>query len=218
MSRARPEPLIDPTTLDSFGEVQEAIAGARQQADRISEITDRGTAGEASDALKALRFAREDVEEARKAAKAPYKATGDRIDADFKELLSPLAAAERSLKDRLVAFEQAERKAAEEVRKREERNARRRQERENEKAAEEGRASHDKMGAPPPPPPPPSVRGGHGQSTVKQVTKYQVEDEAQVPDRFFDRVLNKQRLRASVMAGEAVPGVRIWKESKVATR
>lgn len=213
-----PVPLIDPTKLDSFAEVQKTITSARQQADRIGEITDRGVAGEVSDALKALRIAREDIESTRKKEKAPYTVTGQRIDADFKELLSPLQAAERSLKDRLIAFEAAERKAADEERKRLERNAQRRQERENEKAAKEGRASHDKMGAPPPPPPPPSVRGGHGQTRVKKVKKHQVTDEALVPDHFFDRVLNKQRLRAAVNAGEAVPGVRIWIDSEVATR
>lgn len=212
--------LIDPRELASFDKVQKAIAKAREQADRVTEITDRAQLGEASDALRAIKFARKDVDDAKKAEKAPYTETAKRIGASFDEVKSPLLAAEERLKEAVAGYHERERKAHDEARKREEANARRRQERENKKAEEENRMARDKINTapPPPPPPPPSSRGDIGQTTVKEVTKYEVVDESQVPDRFFDRVLSKGRLRSAVMAGEVVPGVRRWKEPEVATR
>ena len=108
---------------------------------------------------------------------------------------------------------------AEEERKREERNARRRQERENKKAEEENRAAHDKRGAPPPPPPPEGARGSSGvKASVRKGRKYEITDEALLPDRFVRRVPNREAIKAAVQQGEAIPGVRMWDEEEVVTR
>lgn len=215
---SRVESLIDPTRLASFEEASLAIRGARERIDRIPAELDEATAGQAADALKETRHALEDVETSRKAEKAPYTATGQAVDASFKELQSSLKAAAESLKARLVSYNARVQREAEEERKRQERNARERQAREDAKAEAEGRASHDKRGAPPPPPPPPSARGSFAKTTIKKVKKYEIEDESKLPDGFVKRVPDRAKIKAAVAAGLAVEGVRVWEEDEVATR
>lgn len=212
------QPLVNPTDLVSFGEASDMIRTARSTIDRLPAELDEQSAGSAADALKEARHALENVETIRKAEKAPYTATGQQIDASFKELQSSLKAAGESLKSRLVAFNARIQREADERRRREEKNARERQAREDAKAAEENRASHDKRGAPPPPPPPPSARGNFAKTTIKKVKKYEIEDESKLPDGFVNRVPDKAKIKAAVAAGLVVEGVRVWVEDEVATR
>lgn len=212
------QPLINPADLASFEDASQIIRNARASIDRIPAELDEASAGRAADALKEVRHALEDVETTRKAEKEPYAATGRKIDADFKELQSTLKAAAESLKTRVIAFNRKVQREAEEERKRHERNARERQAREDAKAEAEGRASHDKRGAPAPPPPPPSARGSFAKTTIKEVTKYEIEDESKLPDGFVKRVPDRAKIKAAVAAGLVVEGVRVWKEPEVATR
>lgn len=212
------EPLINPTELASFEEAEGRVATARSVADSIPAELDEASASSAADALKEIRHARQDVDVSAKAEKAPYKVTGDLILANFAELLSPLKAIEESLKERIVAYNAKVQRAAQEEAKRIERNAAERQKREDEKAAKENRASHDKRGAPAPPPPPKGARGSFAKTTVKEVLKYAITDEAALPDHLVKRVPDKIKIKAAVNAGEAIPGVRVWKEPEVATR
>jgi transposase len=212
------QPLINPADLASFEEASQTISNARASIDRIPAELDEASAGRAADALKEARHALEDVETSRKAEKAPYTATRDKIDADFKELQSTLKAAGESLKARLIAYNARVQKEAEEERKRQERNAQERQAREDAKAEAEGRASHDKRGAPPPAPPPPSVRGDFAKTTIKKVKKHEIEDESRLPDGFVKRVPDRPKIKAAVTAGLVIDGVRVWEEDEVATR
>jgi hypothetical protein len=213
------EALVNPRELDSFQTISKAIDRAREVADRLpAEFTDREQAGAASDAAKQLRHAREDAEKARKEEKRPFADAGARIDADFKELQSTVLAAEKSIKDRLTAFEEAEEARHEEERKKEERNRKARQDRENKKAEEQNRRAKAIAPTPPPMPPPSGARGQMSKASVRMEWKYDITSEAELPDEYLTKTPNRKLIKAHVEAGVAIPGVRAWQEKNVAIR
>jgi hypothetical protein len=210
---------VPPRDLPEFTEAQEKLRKARELADTLpAEIADQETFGEAADALKELRHAREDVTALSKAVKGPYDQYGREVLASFRELGSTNDAAEDSIKDRVTKYTAAQKKKADEERKKAERSERERQAREDKKAEEEQRRSRAVKPSTRPAPPPKKASGGFAQTVVKEVTKYEVQDESRIPDEYFDRVLNKGKVAASAKAGLVIPGVRIWKEPQVATR
>lgn len=212
------EPLVRPTELDSFQRVSDAIAKARRMADAITEISDRSHASAAADALKALRIARQDAEKARQEEGRPFSEAKASVDSAFKEAQSSVKAAEQSLKDRLLEFEREERQAHEEERKRQEKLARERQAREDKKAEAEGRRSVHKPAPPPAPAPPKGARGDFAKTVTREVTKYEITNEAELPDEYLTKTPNRRKIKAAVEAGLVVPGTRVWKEEEVATR
>lgn len=212
-------PLVVPRELPGFKRVVEAMAKAKAQADRLpAEITDEGVSGEASDALKALKHVRQDIDKERKAAKAPFDQASGLVQSTFVELLNPVAGIEQSIKARLLAFNQAQQKAHEAERKRQEKLARERQAREDAKAKKEERAARHKPAPPPPPPPPSGARGANAKTSVRTVMKYEIINEAELPDEYVTRKPDRRKIKAAVDAGLVVPGTRVWSEDEVATR
>lgn len=206
----------DPRTLEEFSSICAAAARARQAADAIPEVIDTDEAASAAaDALKALKHVRQDAEKYRKDLGRPYSDAKAAIDATFKEVASPVGAIEQSLKDRLIERERRRKAEAEERRRKEEMQAEAEQEQEDVQAAEEGRASKH---IPPPAPKaePTGARGlsGAKASTVEE-TKYEIIDEALLPDAYVKRVPMKSKIKADVQQGIVIPGVRPYKDDNV---
>lgn len=209
---------VDPLELDEFKEAQETLRKARQVADIVPAELTAETVGEAAEALKQLKFAREDVAAAQKKIKAPYDEYGRRVLATGRELLSTNNAAEESLKERVIAFNRAEQKREADERKKAERSERERQERENARAEKENRMSHAVAPSPRPEPTRKTVGTGFAKTTTTKVRKYEIVDEAALPDEYCDRVPNKSKLNAGVRAGLAISGLRVWDDDQVSTR
>ena len=90
-------------------EVEAALIHARRFA-TAEPIKNRQEAGELADAIRGLNITRKAAEERKLKATAPYRATTAAFNAEYKELLSTIDAAEAALKRKGVAFVQAERK------------------------------------------------------------------------------------------------------------
>lgn len=213
----QPEILIDPRELDGFTEVSTTVDKAIAAASEldVEEITDEEQASLAADLLAGCKYARKDIATEKKEAGAPYAATKKRIDAVFDELAGKLSGVEESLKARVLAWNQKKQAAAAAERKREEDNARRRQERADAKTAETGVVG--KQHAPPPmPAPPQGARGSSGsKASIRKVRKYEIVNEAELPDEYTDRVPNRSKIGLGVKNGVAIPGVRVWEEDQV---
>lgn len=210
---------VEPRDLDQFKEAGETLRKARQLADILPpEITTAEQAGEAAEVLKQLRFARDDADATAKEVKRHYDGFGAKVLAAVRELKSSNDAAEQSVKDRVLAYNQAQRKREEEERKKAERSERERQQRENERAEREERNSKAVAPSPRPAPAPKSVGTGFAKTTVRQVAKYEIVDESLLPPEYLKCQPDKAKIAAAAKAGLVVPGVRIWKEDQVATR
>lgn len=211
--------LVDPRTLVAFLDAEASIARARLLAEHVPrEAGDERMESAIADALQTIKHARTDTIAALKIEKRPYVNTGKRIEASFRELLSPLLAIEEELKERLVVRQAKLKQEADEERRREERNARERQAREDAKSAETGVAGKHHA----PPPPKKVATGARGQSgaksSVKMVTKYEVTDVNKLPEGYWERKPLNAQIKAAVQQGLVLEGVRVWQEPVVATR
>jgi hypothetical protein len=116
-------PLIDVRAKERFRRAQRDLEAALIYArpfGQSEEFKDRAEANAAADALKGLKDHVKAAEETRKELKAPYKATGDHIDREYRELLSRPKAAIEALSGKGIRFVQRERRQQEEERKAEE--------------------------------------------------------------------------------------------------
>lgn len=210
---------VAPTELSAFAECRAAADKAMVSAKRFDrDVTDREAASIVTDLLRDLKHARQAAEKARKETKAPFADAGKRIDAAFKELQSPIEAAERSLKDRLLAFERQ--------RQKEERERREAEEREALKAKQEAEEMHDPEAerdarqdlrrAQAPRKEPTGARGSSGAkaSPVSEV-KYEITDPDKLPDEYVERVPKRSKILADVRQGVVIPGVHAWTEDNV---
>lgn len=218
-TRSTVEPYAPPPTeAPEFKTLSEQIASALQHANAITDIVDAETASQATDVLKGLKHARQDAEKYRRELGRFHADAKARIDATYREAASPVLAAERSIKDRLLAYEQAERAKAEAARKAEIEEAERLQKIEDEAAAEEGRAGHH-VAAPAPKKRPTGARGASGaKATPTRRMSYEIVDVDELPDRYVRKEPIRSLIKASVDAGEYVPGIRVFEVEDMQVR
>lgn len=191
----------------------------------------------ATDLLKSLTERGKQAEEERKRLVKPFNDGVAQINARFKSITLPLQDAVGMLKDKMLTFQRAAERKAEEERQRRQREQDEidRKERER-KAAEEAQnlkeatdGEEQDRAAPParieePPPPAvassfkPSTYGQTGAiSTVKKVWKHELADISQVPAQYLllDTVKVNQAVRAGI---REIPGVRIFQTEELAVK
>jgi len=202
--------------------VSNALVSAQRFADN-EPFKDRQEAGEAAQAIKDLKGAKRDAEKRKLALSEPYRATTDSVNAEYKELLSPIAGAIKALEDKGLAFLRAE-KAREEERRRQEQEeidrkaedaaaeaqkaaeaaAKADDEEARRKAQEARQAAAEAAVAVPAPPPDPPKRLRGAAATLSPVVKWhhEVTDVAQLPPELTE-VVPKETTIAAMVAAEA---------------
>lgn len=145
------------------------------------------------------------------------------INADFKALSIPYLTIETSLKGKIGAYMDEQRRRIEE----EERKERERRAAEARKLAEEENISRQKAAAeirkqeeekvklqPPAPKAVTAVKTETSKVVTKTVVKFEVVDPSKVPDDF--KIVDERLVRQAVNSGaRRIAGVRIWEESQV---
>ena len=215
-------PLINVRELETFredqGTVERALVRARQFA-KPEPFKSREEAGEAADSIKELANARKDAEARKLAITAEWRASTAAVNTEYKELLSPIVAAEQALKQKGLAFKKAEEARAVEARRQEEK--RRNEEAEDkvreaqeaaelaaedddpelQKLADETRQDAAAASVAPPAPliaPPKQMRGSFAALGSRTVWRFEVTDAAQVPDAY--KVVNEASVKAALNA------------------
>lgn len=195
---------------------------------------------EATDLCKLIKTRINEAEEARKKITVPLNAALDEVNARFKTISEPLKEAEQLLKNKMVAFSEAEEKRAKEEAARKEKE-RQEQERKDREAAEARRKQEEEQAADPTldraaPSFPPSVEAvkqevapikpeirktTYGQTgasfTAKKVWDYELTDLSLVPREFL--ILDTSKVGAVVKAGiREIAGIRIYQKSTASVR
>jgi chromosome segregation ATPase len=213
---------VDVRELPEFTDAAERIARARRDADAITgDIDSPERYSEATDALKSLNDAIKDTEAARKKVKRPFDDAGKRVQSSFVELQGPAKAAKESLEQRALAFERKRQKEERERREAEEAEARKR-EAEAKARGEEEEARHAREDVDRATAPRHEVSGARGASGAKasptSELKYNITDEAALPDEYVNRVPNRGKILEAVRQGIAIPGVQPYRDEKVRVR
>jgi hypothetical protein len=216
------EPLIDVKESEVFLEDKASVEKALEYARRFARggsFKSRQEAGEAADAIKGLNNVRRDAEERKLQITAEWRASTNAVNVEYKELLSSISAAEGALKQKGLAFKQAEQARIAEQQRQEQA----RLDREAEAAAKEAQAAAEVAAedsdpelqkladetrqeaaaaavATPhrPVAPPKQLRGGFASLGSRTVWKSEVTDESQVPDRH--KIVDSRSIKAAVDA------------------
>jgi hypothetical protein len=217
------QPTVDPLELGQFLEdrrdVQTALTYARRFA-KTDPFADRQEAGEAADAIKALNNVRRTAEKRKLEVTAEWRASTNAVNAQYKELLAPIAAAESALKAKGLAFKKAEeeRLAEEQRREREELDRKAEETAADAQAAAElaaqepanlearqlaadahGEAAKAAVATPlPPRDAPKNLRGGFSSLGSRTEYRHEVVDAALVPDRH--KVVSEDSIKAAIKA------------------
>lgn len=218
------EPLVDVKEHEVFLEDKASVERALEFARRFASgeaFKDRQEAGEAADAIKGLNNVRRDAEARKLQITASWRASTNAVNVEYKELLAPIGAAEGALKQKGLAFKEAEEARITEQRRQEQAELDRRAEaaaQEAQEAAElaaeddssemrdladEARqqAAAAAVATPPRPiAPPKQVRGGFASLGSRTVWKFEVTDSAAVPAQH--KIIDPRSLKAAV-DGEA---------------
>lgn len=203
---------------------EQATVAARD----AEEVTDEESCARAAEILTVVTQAVKAGEKRRLEATEPYRKSTDTINAQFKELTSPLQGVEERLRGEIVRFEGERREREEEAQRQHEQEVREHEEAERKakKAAEAAAAAAAKAEEPapapppapkppPPPPPPPREKSSRhtttGSVSTRTVWKYTIVDEAKLPREFLKP--DEPAMTAAVKAGtRAIEGVRIFPE------
>lgn len=225
---------VQPKDLDEYTRSAESVERALEATRSAEEVTDAATEEAAIELLGRVKATVKSAKAFRLSATEPHREATKAIDAEFKELVSPLEGAMRALEAQILAHRQREEEAARQAqreeqerveaeRKRLEENARKRQEEEDAKASAEGRAAveqkpfeiEDARAAPPPEKTKATATGT--KATVKDNWKFEVLDVDQVPDEFVVRQVDGTQVKAAIRAGKReIPGLRIYNDAGVA--
>lgn len=185
-------------------------------------VAGRPAAEQATDLVKWIKTTAKKAEEERKRWVQPLNDTVARINAEFRKITDPLNAAELKIKSKLLAFRQAEERAAEVERQR------LREQEEQALAAAENASERGEddvaeqivaaVVAVPEPVAPGPVRGDMGAigSVVRRWT-FRVLDAKLVPAQYL--MVNEAAIKAAIKGGERViPGVEIYQDESVSIR
>lgn len=208
--------------LAQFKEAAEAIVKARATADAITgDIDSPERYSEATDAMKFLDDARKDAEAARKKVKRAFDNGGKLVQSSFVELAGSAKAARESLEQRALAFERKRRKEEQDRREAEEAEARKAEAEAKKEGDDEAaqRAREDVHRATAPRAEVSGARGDTGaKASPTQELKYDITDEAALPDDYVKRVPNRAKILEAVRQGIAIPGVHVYRDEKVRVR
>jgi hypothetical protein len=201
--------------LPEFQKAQERLHRARAIADRLPEKCTAENKGEFADALREMRDADRDAEEARKGITREFDKGKARVKAGFDELRSSVSAARESVSDRFLEHERAVEKERAEQRARELAEAAKAQEEENARA-EAARRRPRHVSPPTERKEPTGARSSTGAkaSPVKE-KKYRILDESEIPEEYWRKELNRQKIRTDSLAGVHIPGVEIYEDDRV---
>jgi hypothetical protein len=216
------DPLVDIKEHEVFLEDKASVENALAHASRFATdepFKSRQEAGEAADAIAALKNIRIDAEKRKLDITAQWRVSTNAVNTQYKELLSPVGAAEQALKQKGLAFQQAEQaRAAEEQRQREAEQAKAAEAAAQEAqeaaeiAAEDDSPEMQELAsearkdaaaaavAPPPaaPAPPRQVRGGFASLGSRTVYKFELVDADAVPAAY--KVVDSAAIKAVVTA------------------
>jgi len=245
------ESTVNIRELDSFledeREVKAALIHARQFA-KAEPFKDRSEAGAAADAIKVLNGARRAAEKRKLETTAEPRAFVAAVNAEYKELLSPIAAAESALKRKGLQFAKAERERLEAERKAEQERLDKEAEEKAaasqaaaEKAAEEAtpeakqeaadafqQAATAATATARPVAQPKNLRGDYGALGSYVKWKFEVTDPKAVPAEHL--TVNEKSIKAAVKAEQQlskaqdrpfnleIPGVRIYADEVATVR
>jgi len=198
------------------------------------EVTDGPTFEIAADELKAIKARSSALDEQRKSITSPMDAAKKAVMDLFRAPLETLAEAEKILKSKMLAYQQAEQRKADEARLAAERQAeeeRARLKAEAEKLAAEGHSGEAAVkqqiaamvvAAPPPVAPPPAVKGISTSTTIDiEITNLLelVQHIAQHPELIGFVAADTAKIRAYARGlGEHcnLPGVRVFQKQSIA--
>ena len=178
------------------------------------EVTDEETLSRAVEIAAKCAEVRRAAEARRKDLKAPVLERGRQIDAAFKELLSPVSAAENALKAQIGAYQAEQRRKAEEERRRQEELARRRQAAEDKRAAEQERVPVQHRPAVVPEPERTARSESGAKASVRMIRRHEVVSAWELPAEYL--MPDEKKIAAAVREGKDIPGVRVWEEPSVA--
>jgi hypothetical protein len=218
-----------------YAQAKEAREAAEHAAQRATEVTDEASCARAAEILVQAKGAAKAIDKGRLDAGAPYRASTEAINAEFKELAAPVSGIVERLTEEVGNFEQkvrdeeaaAQRKHEEAVRAQEkaQRDAEEKAKREAAEAAKRNEPPPPPpTPAPPPPPPPPppqrssAVRHTSGGSVGSRTEwKHEIVDPALVPAKY--KLIDEVQLGKDVRAGaREIPGVRIYPVQNVQAR
>lgn len=190
------------------------------------ECKDAATYEGGADVLKTIKGLHREVEGQRKAITQPLNDAKKQVMDLFRPLTDTLSQAERTIKQRLVAWKSEQDRIAREEQRKAEAKAQRERERlqkQADEAAAKGREDRaqtlqDRAAstvAAPPPPAAPKVSGVQ----TRTVWRFRVVDASKVPDKY--KVVDEKKIGGVVRAlkGDTeIPGVEVWEESTMAAR
>jgi hypothetical protein len=222
-------------------QAKEAREAAELDGQRAVEVTDEASCARAAEILVRVKGAAKAIDKNRVATGAPYRASTKAIDAQFKELKSPVDAIVERLTEEINNFEAKKRQEEEEAQRKYQAELaaaeRKREEEEVKRQADADAAAAEaaKRDEPPPPPPPPpplpapvppppppvrtgSVRHTSGGSVSGRIEwKHEVTDPAAVPDKY--KPIDEVQIGKDVRAGaREIPGVRIYSVNNLQAR
>lgn len=215
---------LDPLEIARPDEWADQVHALVETADGF-EIKSSEDEARVADFLRDVKRVRAEIETTRKNRLRPFEAITTAVSGIFRGFVSPLDDAEKSLKKKLLdwrAYLDAERRKEEERRAEE---YRKRVEEEKKQLKKSERA--DYVAPPPPAPivaPVGPVRGTSGTVSLRERWTYEVYDLDKIPREFL--VVNSSAIRTKIntlvkngMNPEGrIPGVRIFKETSVASR
>lgn len=181
-------------------------------------VTD-ATLNDATDLLSWIASNKKKLEEQRTYLVKPLNDHVRSINEKFKKWVEPLDEADRTLREKVLAFKAEQRRQEEEARKAAE---------EERRKHEEERVAAESAGQPYEPPPqpasepavPPRPNTTHaslGAMTDRKVWDFEIERPELVPGAF--KVVNEKAVRAAVNAGtREIPGVRIFQREDISIR
>lgn len=185
------------------------------------EVTE-ATVKDASDLLSWIKANKTRLEAERTSLVKPLNNHVKFINDRFREWTNPLDEADRTVREKVVSYQQEQRRIAEEARRAEEARIaeeRRKQEeaRVAAQAANEPEPEPEPVAPAPSPDPPKTTHSALGAMTSRQVWDFEIERPELIPRAFL--MVNEQAIRAAVKAGSRdIPGVRIFQRDGLAVR
>lgn len=217
-----PEPLPPMVISDTrvayqkLEQFKQGVEMLRVDAKAVTLIRDEATAKSATEMATTAKKRFNELETIRHHFVDPLFKAKKEIDTWFKELTEPLQAIEKHLGRQLGNFDQFQRTERARIAAEQEAAAkkiREDQEREAAKAKEKG-VEYDVAPLPPAVTPPATkvirTAGGSASFRAKQITV--VEDENLIPEEYWTRTLNMEKITQDLKAGVTIPGAKLEDE------
>lgn len=211
----------------SYVAVADQVEKAQTASRAVQPVTDEATCAAAAELLSKVAKVVKYGDKLRLDTSLPYRQSTDAINAEFKEVISPVVGVEKRLREEVENYEAKVELEAEEAKLKHEKEVREAEQKQREAEEEAKRKAEEAEKAgepepepepapppPPPPPPPPAPPTGTRKTSTGSVGRretwhYEVMDFAEVPDDL--KSLNQAEATRRVRAGErSIPGLRIY--------